>query len=61
MATNFAQANLATDTAGKDVTCAFGVGLARDQGEAMFELLRIDPLLRTHFEALAEELSEALA
>ena len=60
MATNFAQANLATDAAGKDVSCAFGVGLASGQGEAMFGLLRADPLLRAHFEALAEGLSAAL-
>jgi L-erythro-3,5-diaminohexanoate dehydrogenase len=61
MATNFAQANLATDTAGKDVACSFGVGLAHQQGEAMFQLLRDDPLLRAHFEALATELSEELS
>ena len=31
MATSFAQANLATDAAGKDVNCLFGVGLAPEQ------------------------------
>ena len=60
MATIFSQANLATDIAGKDVSCRFGVGLADAQDEAMYCLLRADPVLRAHFEALAEELSTAL-
>ena len=60
MATIFSQANLATDAAGKDVSCHFGVGLADKQDEAMFRLLRADPVLRAHFEALAAELSAAL-
>ena len=60
MATIFSQANLATDIAGKDVSCRFGVGLADAQDEAMYCLLRADPVLRAHFEALAEELTMAL-
>jgi L-erythro-3,5-diaminohexanoate dehydrogenase len=60
MATVFSQANLATDAAGKDVSCHFGVGLADAQDEAMYTLLRADPVLRSHFEGLAAELSAAL-
>ena len=61
MATVFSQANLATDIAGKAVTCMFGVGLAPQQDAAMFTLLREDTVLRKHFEELSTELVEALA
>ena len=60
MATSFGAANLATDIAGKDVRCLFGVGLAEHQDRAMFQLLREDRVLRQHFEALAEALTQAL-
>ena len=61
MATVFSQANLATDIAGKAVSCLFGVGLAPKQDQAMFTLLREDTVLREHFEKLSQELAEALA
>ena len=60
MATVFSQANLATDIAGKDITCMFGVGIADKMDESMFELLRKDLILRDHFENLADELSNNL-
>jgi L-erythro-3,5-diaminohexanoate dehydrogenase len=52
MATSFSQANLATDIAGKNVHCTFGVGLAERQDDAIFRLLRTDLMLRAHFEVL---------
>jgi hypothetical protein len=45
MATSFSQANLATDIAGKEVRCLFGVGLAEQQHTEMFTLLRFVLLL----------------
>ena len=60
MATSFGAANLATDIAGKDVRCLFGVGLAEHQDRAVFQLLREDRFLRQHFETLAKALTEAL-
>lgn len=60
MATIFSQANLATDVAGKDVDCSFGVGIAQDQDVAVFTLLRDDADLRKHFKSLAEDLAKHL-
>ena len=60
MATSFGEANLATDSAGKDVRCLFGVGLAAEQDTKMFALLRTEHVLRRHFEKLAERLGVAL-
>ena len=60
MATSFSQANLATDIAGKDVTCMFGVGLAHQQDARVFDLLRSEPPLHAHFKAMAAHLDFVL-
>ena len=61
MSTSFGRAALASDSVGKDVTVAVGVGLAEGMAEAMFGLLREDRLLRAHFSAMAADLASHLA